>query len=56
MHRAPSPYIRPPLCLRATGFSLPKAVACNNGAGGFKERMSKSKRPLLLRKVKLKIP
>ena len=29
-------------------------VACNNGAGGYKERPSKPKRTLFLRKVKLK--
>ena len=36
-------------------FVSPKRVACNNGAGGFRECLSKPKRPLLPRKVRLKI-
>ena len=31
-----------------------QSVACNIGAGGYEERPSKFKRPLFLRKVKLK--
>ena len=43
----------PSISLRATR-SLNKSIACNIGAGGFEQRLSKSKRTLLLRKVKLK--
>ena len=43
------------LAVRGDVFVKPKAVACNNGAGGFEGRTSELKRTLFLRKVKLKI-
>ena len=50
-----TPKQNPAPVLQAAVLDKPKPVARNEMEGGFEERTSMSKRPLLLRKEKLKI-